>query len=84
MGADEVARFLTSLAVDGYVAASTQNRALSTLLFLYLHQELPSLDDVVRAKRPRRLPIDLTRKEVRAVITELDGMPRLNRTAPAP
>ena len=83
MGAPEVTRFLSSLAVEGRVAASTQNQALSALLFLYrhvLHQDLPWLDDVVRAKRPARLPIVLTRDEVRAVIFELDGTPRLMAT----
>ena len=53
MGAAEVSRFLTSLAVDGNVAASTQTQALSALLFLYrqvLGQDLPWLDDVVQAK----------------------------------
>ena len=57
MGAAEVTRFLTSLAVEGNVAASTQNQALSALLFLYpdvLEVELPWLDDIVRAKRPER------------------------------
>jgi integrase-like protein len=56
MGAPEVTRFLSSLAVQGKVVASHQNRALSALLFLYrhvLHQDLPWLDDVVRTKRPR-------------------------------
>jgi integrase len=80
MGAPEVAQFLSSLAVEGQVAASTQNQALSALLFLYryvLHQELPWLDDVVRARRPKHLPIVLTRDEVRAVISKLDGTPRL-------
>jgi integron integrase len=80
MGAPEVAQFLSSLAVEGRVAASTQNQALSALLFLYryvLHQELPWLDDVVRARRPKHLPIVLTRDEVRAVISKLDGTPRL-------
>jgi integron integrase len=83
MGAPEVTRFLSSLAVEGRVAASTQNQALSALLFLYrhvLHQDLPWLDDVVRAKRPARLPIVLTRDEVRTVISELDGTPRLMAT----
>ncbi len=83
MGAPEVTRFLSSLAVEGKVAASTQNQALSALLFLYrhvLHQDLPWLDDVVRAKRPKHLPIVLTRDEVRAVITELHGTPRLMAT----
>ena len=80
MGASEVTKFLTSLAVDGNVAASTQNQALSALLFLYRHvldQDLPWLDGVVRAKRPARLPVVLTREEVRAVIHALRGPPRL-------
>ena len=54
MGGPEVTRFLTSLAVEGHVAGSTQSQALSALLFLYrevLAQELPWLDDIVRAKR---------------------------------
>jgi integron integrase len=62
------------------VAASTQNQVLSALLFLYryvLHQDLPWLDDVVRVRRPKHLPIVLTRDEVRAVISKLDGTPRL-------
>jgi len=83
MGAPEVTRFLSSLAVQGKVAASTQNQALSALLFLYryvLHQDLPWLEDVVRAKRPKHLPIVLTRDEVRAVIFELHGTPRLMAT----
>jgi integrase len=80
MGAGEVTQYLSSLAVEGKVAASTQNQALSALLFLYrevLHQDLPWLDDVVRAKRPARLPVVLTRDEVRAVIRQLRGTPRL-------
>jgi len=83
MGAPEITRFLSSLAVEGKVAASTQNQALSALLFLYRHvldQDLPWLDDVVRARRPRRLPIVLTRDEVRAVITEMHGTSRLMAT----
>jgi site-specific recombinase XerD len=80
MGAPEVTKFLTSLAVDEHVAASTQNQALSALLFLYkdvLEVDLPWLDGVVRAKRPARLPVVLTRDEVRAVLQRLDGAPRL-------
>jgi integron integrase len=80
MGAAEVTAFLTSLAVDRKVAASTQNQALSALLFLYrevLGVELPWLDDVVRAKRPQYLPVVLTRDEVRAVLQRLDGVPRI-------
>ena len=80
MGATEGTAFLTSLAVHSKVAASTQNQALSALLFLYrevLVVELPWLDDVVRAKRPLHLPVVLTRDEVRAVLQRLDGVPRL-------
>ena len=80
MGGPEVTRFLTSLAVEGHVAGSTQNQALSALLFLYrevLAQELPWLDDIVRAKRTARLPVVLTRDEVRAVIRQLRGVHRL-------
>jgi site-specific recombinase XerD len=74
MGAAEITRFLSALAVQRNVAASTQNQALSALLFLYRHvleQELPWLEDVVRARRPARLPVVLTRDEVRAVILAL-------------
>lgn len=80
MGAAELTRYLSSLAVVGNVAASTQNQALSALLFLYrevLQQDVPWLDDVVRAKRPARLPVVLTRDEVRALIRQLRGTPRL-------
>ncbi|MDI6772818.1 MAG: phage integrase N-terminal SAM-like domain-containing protein [bacterium] len=62
MGAAEITQFLTSLAVQGKVAASTQNQALSALLFLYrkvLGQEVPWLDGLVHAKRPRRPPCRL-------------------------
>jgi len=62
--------------LDRVRETSTQNQALSALLFLYrhvLHQDLPWLDDVVRAKRPRRLSVVLTRNEVHAVIAELHG-----------
>ena len=80
MGAVEVTQFLSSLAQQDHVAASTQNQALSALLFLYrqvLQVEMPWLDNVVRAKRSERLPVVLTREEVRAVIRELQGPPRL-------
>jgi integrase len=83
MGAAEVTAFLTSLAVQRKVAASTQNQALSALLFLYrevLGVELPWLDDVIRAKRPVHLPVVLTRDEVRSVLQRLDGVPRLMRS----
>jgi integron integrase len=80
MAAAEVTRFLTWLAVDRKVASSTQNQALSALLFLYrdvLGHDLPWLDEVVRARRPDRLPVVLTRDEVRAVLARLEGPPRL-------
>jgi site-specific recombinase XerD len=76
MGKSEVSAFLTHLAVERNVASSTQNQALSALLFLYRHvlqQKLEWLDDVVRAKRPRRLPVVLNHDEVRALIARLDG-----------
>jgi integrase len=78
MGASELTQYLSSLAVEGNVAASTQNQALSALLFLYrevLQQDLPWLDDVVRAKRPVRLPVVLTRDEVRTVIRSSAALP---------
>ncbi len=80
MGAPEITHFLSSLAVDGNVAASTQNQALSALLFMYrevLELDLPWLDGIVRAKRPQRLPVVLTRDEVRTVLQPLKGVPRL-------
>ena len=80
MGAPEITRYLTWLAVDGKVAASTQNQALSALLFLYrvvLELEVPWLDGLVRARRPERLPVVLTRDEVRAVLQRLTGPTRL-------
>jgi integron integrase len=80
MGAAEVTAFLTALAVRDRVAASTQNQALSALLFLYrevLGVELPWLDDLVRAKRPEHLPVVLTREEVRAMLAGMHGVPRL-------
>ncbi len=77
MGAPEVEAFLTSLAVEGNVAASTQNQARSALLFLYkevLGSELPWLNNVEQAKKPRRLPVVLTEDEVRLVLGSLDGV----------
>lgn len=77
MGADEVEAFLTHLAVDGQVSASTQNQALSALLFLYkevLAIDLPWLNNVVRAKQPQRLPVVLTRSEVREVLARMKGV----------
>src|SRR5688572_8529144 len=80
MGAPEVAAFLSSLANEGEVAASTQNQALAAILFLYrgvLGQELPWIDDIVRAKRPMRLPVVLTREETARVIAATHGVMRV-------
>lgn len=76
----EVSSFLTHLAVERNVSASTQNQALSAILFLYrnvLKQELDWLNDVVRARRPVRLPVVLTRSEVATILDGMDGPPRL-------
>jgi site-specific recombinase XerD len=78
MGAPEVQQFLSDLAVTHHVAAATQNQALSTVLFLYQHvlkQEIAWIDDVVRAKRPVRVPEVLTQDEVAAVLGALSGVP---------
>ena len=80
MGAEEVTAFLSHLATDGRVSASTQNQALSAILFLYkevLEIDLPWLDSITPAKRPARLPTVLTRDEVRRLIGAMDGVPRL-------
>lgn len=76
MGGPEVEDFLTSLAVTNQVSASTQNQALAAILFLYrdvLAIDLPWLADVIRAKRPQRLPVVLTRDEVQQVLARLSG-----------
>lgn len=75
MGADEIRAFLTPLAVESHVAASTPNGALNALLFLYRHvlkQPFPDLGEFERAKRPRRLPLVFTQEEVRAVLAQLE------------
>lgn len=76
LGAVQVEAFLTGLAVEGRVAASTQNQALAAILFLYrdvLGVKLAWMDDVVRAKRPQRLPTVLSQQEVRALLAHLEG-----------
>jgi len=80
MGARELELFLTHLAVDCHVSASTQNQSLQALLFLYrqvLDIDLPWLENVTRARRPKRLPVVLTAAEVRSVLAQLDGAPWL-------
>jgi integrase len=76
MGEAEVGASLTHLAVEGGVAASTQNQALGALLFLYgvvLERALEQIGEIAPARRPERLPLVFTREEVRAVLARLDG-----------
>jgi integron integrase len=77
LGPDEVTAFLTHLARERNVSASTQNQALSSLLFLYgqvLEIKLPWMDGIERAKRPVRVPVVLTIDEVRALLARLEGV----------
>jgi len=79
MGGPEIEAFLTHLAVEGKVAASTQNQAFAAIQFLYqkiLDVELPPLN-ALRAKRPERLPVVLSVAEVRILLDGLDGIDRL-------
>ena len=83
LGEAEINAFLSDLAVTRKVSASTQNQALSALLFLYrdvLGRTVDSLGDVVRARRPARLPVVLTRDEVRRVLANLSGREKLVAT----
>ncbi len=76
MGTQEVEQFLTYLAVNGRVASSTQNQALSAILFMYkevLKIELPWLSDVTRAKRPEKIPLVFSKNETRKLLANLDG-----------
>jgi integron integrase len=80
MGAEEVKAFLSHLATKMNVAASTQNQAFSALLFLYqqvLKQKLPWIDDIVRANRPKKVPVVFTQEEARQVLARMTGTPRL-------
>jgi integron integrase len=80
MAEAEIAGFLSSLASDGHVSASTQNQAFNALLFLYkevLNKKIGLIEGVVRAKRPFRLPVVLTKDEVKKVIDHMNGVPRL-------
>ena len=80
LGAAEVEGFLSRLASEHDVSAGTQNQALSALLFLYrvvLGIDLPWLNDITRAKRPRRVPTVLSRDEVARLFAALDGRPAL-------
>lgn len=80
LGEEDVAAFLSHLAVDRDVAANTQNQALSALLFLYknvLGKPLGAVTDSVRAKKPLKLPVVLSRDEVRLMLNELRGVHKL-------
>ena len=80
MGPQEIEQFLTHLAVDLNVAASTQNQALQAILFLYREVLRTPIDvhlNYLAAKRPRRLPVVLTREEVQLVLNAMDGVPKL-------
>ena len=80
MAEPEIAQFLSSLATEGRVSASTQNQAFNALLFLYhevLSKKIGLIDGVVRAKRPQRLPVVLTKDEVKKVLDRMNGAPRL-------
>jgi integron integrase len=77
MGASEIAAFLTWLATERRVSASTQNQALSAVLFLYrdvLHIEVGRIEDVPRARTPVRVPVVLSRDEVARIMKHLDGV----------
>lgn len=77
MGVREVEAFLSDLATRGGVAASTQNQALAALLFLYrevLGQDLPWMEHIRRARKPKRLPTVLTREEVAALLDQMNGV----------
>ncbi len=83
MGEAEISAYLTDLAVVQKVSASTQNQALHALLFLYRHVLMMPLvvaGDIVRARRGRRLPVVLSVREVKAILVQMHGVPRLCAT----
>jgi integron integrase len=76
MGVDEIRQYLTYLAVEGKVSASTQNQHLAALLFLYrevLGRDLASVNGIIHAKRPKRVPVVLSRQEIDAMLAQLSG-----------
>jgi integrase len=80
LGEREMREFLSHLAADQNVSGSTQSQALAALLFLYvevLRDPVPWIADVVRARRSVRLPVVMTRDEVRAVLARMRGSPKL-------
>lgn len=83
MGAPEISRFLSSLATERHVSASTQNQALAALIFLYrdvLKANLGPLNNLVRAKRPKTLPVVMNVREVASLLAQLEGTPKLMAT----
>ena len=80
MGAPEIQAFITHLAVEKNVAASTQNQALSAVIFLYRHVlriEIDIPSDIIRAEKSKTLPVVLTHQEALAVISKMSGVPQL-------
>jgi len=80
LSSDEINRFLTHLAVNDHVAASTQRQALSAILFLYrnvLKVDPPWIEDIVRARQPKKLPTVLSREEIAALLARLEGTVQL-------
>ena len=80
MGVAEIRSFLSHMAIEGNVAASTQNVARCALVFLYqqvLHIDLPEIDQVEIAKRPTRIPLVFSRQEVKALLSQLGGLHHL-------
>ena len=80
MGVPEIRAFLSHMAIDGNVAASTQNVARCALVFLYrqvLHIDLPKIDQVEIAKRPTRIPLVFSRQEIKALLGQLGGLHQL-------
>jgi integron integrase len=78
MGAKEINQFLSSLAVERKVSASTQNQALCAILFLYkevLHQEIGMIDDLIWSKKSKKLPVVLAKEEIGSVLSQLSGTP---------
>jgi integron integrase len=80
MGAQAIRAYLSHLAIEGKVAASIQNVTLSALLFLYrsvLRTDLPNIENIERARRPKRVPVVFTSTEVHAILAELSGLQHL-------
>jgi integron integrase len=80
LGGQDVVEFLSALAIRSRVSSSTQNQAMAAITFLYgevLKKPLEELEEIARAKLPTRLPVVLTRPEVRHVMQQMDGVPKL-------